>query len=108
MLSTITGASGVTAVGRSIVANLLKMIPGAGTLVGGAISGATAATLTLALGLAYVEVLRTYMKAQINGEKISLPELTKMFLDLYKDYVQSGRKTLKEDKPQPPKNINIE
>ncbi|HLO51177.1 MAG TPA: GTPase [Kamptonema sp.] len=108
MFSTITGASGVTAVGRTIVANLLKMIPGAGTLVGGAISGATAATLTLALGLAYIEVLKNYIKAQINGEKISLPELSKMFLELYKDYVQSGRKTLREDKPIPPKNINIE
>lgn len=108
MFSTITGASGVTAVGRSIVANLLKMIPGAGTLVGGAISGATAATLTLALGLAYIEVLKAYIKAQINGEKISLSDFSKMFIELYKDYLDSGRKTLKEDQPPSPKNINID
>ena len=111
MLSAISGASGVTAVGRKIVANLIKMIPGAGTLVGGAISSATAATLTLALGLAYIEVLKTYMKAQINGEKVSLQQLTKMFVDLYKDYASSGRKTLKDDKqnqPKPPNQIDID
>jgi predicted GTPase/uncharacterized protein (DUF697 family) len=111
MLSAISGAGGVTAVGRSIVTNLIKMIPGAGTIVGGAISGATAATLTLALGLAYIEVLKAYMKAQINGEQLSLQQLTKMFIDLYKDYASSGRKTLKDDKqnqPKPPNQINIE
>ena len=111
MLSAISGAGGVTAVGRSIVTNLIKMIPGAGTIVGGAISGATAATLTLALGLAYIEVLKVYMKAQINGEQLSLQQLTKMFVELYKDYASSGRKTLKDDKqnqPKPPNQINIE
>ncbi|MCU0540884.1 MAG: GTP-binding DUF697 domain-containing protein [Oscillatoriaceae cyanobacterium Prado104] len=109
MLSAISGAGGITAVGRNIVTNLIKMIPGAGTLVGGAISGATAATLTLALGLAYIEVLKTYMKAQINGEPLSLSQLTKMLVDLYKDYASSGRKTLHEDKPKPPPNqIDIE
>jgi len=108
MLSAISGAGGVTAVGRSIVANLIKMIPGAGTIVGGAISGATAATLTLALGLAYIELLKVYMKSQINGEQLSLPQLTKMFVDLYKDYAISGRKTLKDEQPKAPNQINIE
>ncbi|NJK69404.1 MAG: DUF697 domain-containing protein [Richelia sp. CSU_2_1] len=109
MLSAISGAGGVTAVGRNIVTNLIKMIPGAGTLVGGAISGATAATLTLALGLAYIEVLKVYMKAQINGEQLSLGQLAKMLVDLYKDYASSGRKTLPDDKPKaPPNQINIE
>jgi len=108
MFSTITGASGMTAVGRNIVTNLLKMIPGAGSVVGGAIAGATAATLTLALGLAYIEVLKAYIKAQINGDQISLPALSKMFIELYNDYLQSGRKTLKEEKYNPPKNIDID
>ena len=36
--------------GRAIVANLLKLIPGAGTVIGGVISATTAAALTEALG----------------------------------------------------------
>jgi uncharacterized protein (DUF697 family) len=111
MLSAISGTGGVTAVGRSIVTNLIKMIPGAGTVVGGAISGATAAALTLALGLAYIEVLKAYMKALVNGEQLSLQQLTKMFVEMYKDYASSGRKTLKDEQqnqPKPPNQINIE
>jgi hypothetical protein len=49
------------------------------------------------------------MKSQINGEPLSLPQLTKMLVDLYKDYASSGRKTLKDDKPKsPPNQIDIE
>lgn len=36
--------------GRAIVTNILKMIPGAGTVVGGVIGASTAAALTEALG----------------------------------------------------------
>lgn len=53
ILSTIAG----TLAGRAIVTGLLKLIPGFGTLVGGAIAAATAAALTSALGEAYIAVL---------------------------------------------------
>lgn len=42
--STITGA-GASLAGRAIVSNLLKLIPGAGSLIGGAISATTAAII---------------------------------------------------------------
>ncbi|MFB2970837.1 hypothetical protein ACE1CD_17845 [Aerosakkonema sp. BLCC-F183] len=108
ILSAIGGAGGMTAVGRFIATNLIKLIPGAGTVLGGAIAASTAATLTLALGLSYIELLKRYMKAQINGETISLANLTRIFLELYKDYVQTGRKTLPEDNSRPPREIDIE
>lgn len=109
ILSAIFGTGGVTASGRFIVTNLIKMIPGAGTVIGGAIAASTAATLTLALGLAYIELLKRYMKAKIHGETISLSDLTRIFIDLYKDYMQTGRRTLKQDETAPPpREINIE
>ena len=109
ILSAIFGTGGVTASGRFIVTNLIKMIPGAGTVIGGAIAASTAATLTLALGLAYIELLKRYMKAKIHGETISLSDLTKIFIDLYKGYMQTGSKTLKQDETAPPtREINIE
>lgn len=43
--------------GRAIAANLIKLIPGAGWVVGGAISAATAGALTVALGELYLHVL---------------------------------------------------
>ncbi|HEY9853784.1 MAG TPA: GTPase [Leptolyngbyaceae cyanobacterium] len=108
LLSAIGGAGGVTAAGRFIVTNLIKLIPGTGTVIGGAIAASTAATLTLALGLSYIELLKRYLRAQINGETISLANLTKMFVNLYQDYLQTGRKTLKKDDSRPPREIDIE
>lgn len=61
----VTGTAGATILGRSIVAGVLKLMPGAGTVAGGVISGGTAAILTTALGEAYIKLM----------EKISLGEL---------------------------------
>ena len=46
--------------GRALVGGLLKLIPGAGTWVGGAISASVAATLTTAFGEAYIQVLKQF------------------------------------------------
>jgi uncharacterized protein (DUF697 family) len=56
------GVSGATFAGRAIVVNLIKLIPGGGALVGGAISAATASTLTVALGESYIAVLGEAME----------------------------------------------
>ena len=108
ILSAIGGAGGMTMGGRFIVTNLIKLVPGAGTVLGGAIAASTAATLTLALGLSYIELLKRYMRSQINGEPISIPNLSRMFLDLYKEYIQTGQKTPKEDDEHPPREIDID
>jgi uncharacterized protein (DUF697 family)/predicted GTPase len=60
LVSSALGVSGATIVGRTIAVNLVKMIPGAGSLVGGAISAATASALTVALGEAYIAVLANF------------------------------------------------
>lgn len=57
LIGTAAGSAGATLLGKTIVANLLKAFPGGGTVVGGAISAATAATLTTSLGEAYIGTL---------------------------------------------------
>ncbi len=57
LISSAIGVSGATFVGRTIVVNILKFFPGVGTVAGGAISATTAATVTAALGEAYIAVL---------------------------------------------------
>ncbi len=108
VISAIVGVGGVATVGRAIAANLLKMIPGAGTIVGGAISASTAAALTLALGLAYIESLKYYLKRKLEGHEIPLSELAKIILEQYKFYARTGQKTLKDEPLTPPRQINIE
>jgi uncharacterized protein (DUF697 family) len=63
LVAAAAGATGATLAGRAIVANLLKLIPGGGTIVGGVISAATAATLTTTLGEAYIATLVALFKA---------------------------------------------
>ena len=60
LVTSAIGVTGATFVGRAIVSNLLKVIPGVGTVAGGAISAATASAITLALGEAYISVLNNY------------------------------------------------
>jgi uncharacterized protein (DUF697 family)/predicted GTPase len=57
LLFTLIGTTAATVAGRAIVSGLLKFVPGAGTAVGGAISGATAAALTTTLGKIYIATM---------------------------------------------------
>ena len=61
LVASAIGVSGATYAGRTIVVNLIKLIPGVGTVAGGAISAATASTLTIALGETYIAVLAEAM-----------------------------------------------
>jgi len=62
LVTSAIGVTGASFAGRAIVVNLIKMIPGAGTAVGGAISAATACTLTVTLGEAYIAILATFFQ----------------------------------------------
>jgi uncharacterized protein (DUF697 family) len=57
LAASVAGAAGATMAGRAIVSNLLKLVPGAGSLVGGAISAATAGAVTTTLGEIYIATL---------------------------------------------------
>ena len=58
LVTTIVGEAGATIAGRAVVAGLLKLIPGCGSAIGGAISGATASIITVALGEAYIAIMK--------------------------------------------------
>jgi uncharacterized protein (DUF697 family) len=51
------GGTAATLSGRAVVGGLLKLIPGAGSFVGGAIAAAIAGAMTTALGEAYIAAL---------------------------------------------------
>ena len=76
ILGVIGGTSGATYLGRYIVSNLVKLIPGAGTVAGGIISGTTASVLTSALAMSYIEVLTLMAKRELKGEAVSLSEIS--------------------------------
>jgi uncharacterized protein (DUF697 family)/predicted GTPase len=57
LVSSALGVTGATIAGRAIVTGIIKLIPGAGTAIGGLIAATTAATLTTSLGECYLLVL---------------------------------------------------
>lgn len=67
IVSSIGGITGATFLGRSLVANLLKLIPGAGTVVGGLISGSTASIITTGLAYSYIEVMKVVARNEYEG-----------------------------------------
>jgi len=97
IVTSLMGASGATVLGKTIVANLLKLIPGVGTAVGGMISGATAATLTTALGGTYIVIMEMIAKGEINENDLK----TGIIADLIRDIFRSKVSDVKQSPPQP-------
>ena len=88
-LSSTLGAGGATLLGKTVVSNLLKLIPGAGSVAGGAISASTAGIITAALGEAYIGI----MTLVFNGE-MSIDDLeTKKGKDELAKLFKNGLKT---------------
>lgn len=88
LISATIGTAGTTVLGKTIVTNLIKFIPGVGSVIGGAISGATAATLTAALGEAYIVLLIKVCKGEMKfadiGTEAGRAEITKIFTEQLK------------------------
>jgi len=78
LLASSTGITGATFLGRSVASNLLKLIPGAGYVVGGLISGSTAALITTLLGEAYIRTLTTVLSKKDLSD-ITVSEISEEF-----------------------------
>lgn len=72
------GIAGATFAGKTLVANLLKFLPVAGTVIGGAISGTTASVLTTALAFSYIEVMKKVVTNQYQGKVTKNEEISEM------------------------------
>jgi len=91
VISATIGTTGTTVLGRAIVANLVKLIPGAGSLVGAVISGSTAAALTAALGEAYIGVMNAVYSGTIKADDLKTKKGRKMLTDAFKMRLQRKR-----------------
>ena len=88
IISATIGTAGTTVLGKTIAANLIKLIPAVGSVVGGVISAATAAALTAALGEAYIAIMVMVCKgdlsiADLKSEK-GKAEITRIFTEQLK------------------------
>lgn len=72
VISGILATTAIASLGKTVVSNALKFIPVAGTLIGGAVSAATAMAITQAIGHAYIQVLVSFFNDK--SGKVELPE----------------------------------
>lgn len=99
LVAAIGGTGGATYAGRYIVSNVIKLIPGAGTIVGGLISGATASAITTALSMSYIEVLSIIANGEKDGKYPDLKNINKLMKEKFEERLRrkhKGEESLKE------------
>lgn len=96
LLAGIGGTSGATMLGKYIVSSAFKLFPGIGSVAGGAISGITAGSLTIALAYSYIEVLKQLARAEMMGRNIPLAELQTLMNKNFSDQLKEVNKFLPE------------
>ncbi|WP_108775555.1 YcjF family protein [Lactimicrobium massiliense] len=90
-VSATIGSAGATVLGKTIVSNLLKLIPGVGSVAGGLISGTTAGLLTTALGAAYIEIMKMVFNGEIKKEDLQSKEVQETMKSLFRTQLKTKR-----------------
>lgn len=90
-LSSTLGAGGATLLGKTVVANLVKLIPGVGSVAGGVISGATAGVLTAALGEAYIGIMTLVFNGEMSIEDLGTKKGKDQMTALFKQELKKKR-----------------
>lgn len=91
LLSSTIGAGGATLLGKTVVSNLLKFIPGAGTIAGAAISAGTAGVITAALGEAYISIMELVFKGEMSIDDIGTKKGKDKMTALFKENLKVKR-----------------
>ncbi|MBM6613790.1 50S ribosome-binding GTPase [Desemzia sp. RIT804] len=92
LVAAIGGTGGATFAGRYIVSNIVKFIPGAGTIAGGFISGTTASMVTTALAMSYIEVLTIIAKGEKDGKYPDLKNIEVLMREKFEERLKRGGK----------------
>lgn len=82
---------GATVLGKTVVTNLIKLIPGAGTIVGGAISAGTAGVITAALGEAYIGIMELVFKGEMSIDDIGTKKGKETMANLFKSNLKKSK-----------------
>lgn len=93
VVSSTIGTTGATVLGKTVVSSILKCIPGAGSIAGGAISGSIAAALTAALGEAYIGIMVLICNGEMKVSDLETNTGKEMLAKLFKEKL-----SLKRDK----------
>ncbi|WP_370614035.1 GTPase family protein [Mumia sp. Pv 4-285] len=81
--ASLAATAAATVAGRTAVTSLLKLIPGAGTVVGGTVNAAVAGTLTYAVGHAWTRVCERLAQGDLQtvGGALDSATIRRVFMD---------------------------
>ncbi len=91
-VSSAIGTSGTTFIGKAMFSNFLKLIPGAGSVAGTAVSSATAGMLTTALGEAYIALMTAVWNGEISSDDLATEKGREKFKALFKKRMKLSNK----------------
>lgn len=92
LATTVIGAGGAAIVGKTVATNLLKFIPVAGSVAGGAISAGTAGLVTLAMGKAFIEVCKMVKLGKISEADITSSKGSSVMKEQFKYQMKKNKK----------------
>ncbi len=90
-LSSTLGAGGATLLGKTVVTSILKAIPGAGSVAGGAISASTAGLITAALGEAYIGIMTLVFNGDMSINDLGTNKGKEVMKKLFRDELSKSR-----------------
>ena len=92
--ASIAATAAATTAGRSLVTNMIKFVPGAGTAVAAPISATVAGTFTYAMGHAWLRVCERLARGELGpvGGVLDSDAVKRVFLEEFKS--QAGRRKL--------------
>lgn len=91
LTAVILGTSLTTHLGRYVSGSLFKLIPGAGSVGGGVISGGVAAIITQVLATSYIQVLKIVAEGQAVGQKFTNREIIDLTKKQYKKALKKSK-----------------
>ncbi len=101
-LMAIVSTTAATQAGRAAFTGLLKLVPGAGTIVGGAIGAGVASSFTYAMGHAWLTVCQRASQGKLGplGGYAGEDQLREAFLAEFKNRLKIGRKEVRTREDQ--------
>ena len=94
IVAAVGGTGSATVIGRSVVSNAFKFIPGVGSVVGGIISGTTASVVTRALADSYIQVLKVMATNELGGQSVSTDKLVSLMQKQFKRHIKENKDEL--------------
>lgn len=97
IIAAVGGTSSATFLGRSVVSNAFKFIPGVGTVVGGIISGSTASIVTQALAFSYIQVLKILSEDDLLNKETKKSKMIQLMQKEFKKMIKKNKHTLEDE-----------